>query len=191
MSTLVVVKKDGFATIACDSLSTDNSVKVSPENKINNHKFFKIHDSIIGFVGWSNINNIFEDVIERQLEGLEFTTRSSIFKSLNLLHQILIDDYFINTDEKRDQPVESSQLDGCVVSPEGIFEFCSYRSVDEYSKYWATGSGQEFALGCLYNSYGENKSSEELAIDAVKAGCHFDDSSGLPAQFETIKLKSD
>jgi ATP-dependent protease HslVU (ClpYQ) peptidase subunit len=50
MSTLVVVKKNGFATIACDSLSTDGTITVPTDNKISNHKFFKVNNSFVGVV---------------------------------------------------------------------------------------------------------------------------------------------
>ncbi|WNC68399.1 hypothetical protein RI845_18000 [Thalassotalea nanhaiensis] len=143
MSTLVVVKKNGYATIACDSLSTDGTMTVPSDNKINNHKYFKVNNSFIGFVGWSNINNIFEDIIENNPAILEFTDRKSIFNSLNNLHPILKDEYYINTLEDDDQSAESSQISGLILTPKGIFEFCSYRSVDEYSKYWAVGGGSK------------------------------------------------
>ena len=100
------------------------------------------------------------------------------------------DEYFIETSESDTQPVESSQMDGLVISPYGIFEFDSYRGVDEYSKYWALGSGRRYALGSLHSTYDEKLTSEEIAITAIKASCGFDDGSSLPAFFETIKLKN-
>ena len=100
------------------------------------------------------------------------------------------DDYFIETSENDDQPVESSQMDGLVISPQGIFEFDSYRGVDEYSKYWALGSGRRYALGALHSTYESERTSEEIAIAAVKASCNFDDGSALPVLFETIELKN-
>jgi hypothetical protein len=57
---------------------------------------------LVGFVGWSNINNIFEDIIDNNSEHIEFTNKKAIFRSLNQLHPILKDEYFIlikNNDE--------------------------------------------------------------------------------------------
>ena len=190
MSTLVVVKKNGYATIACDSLSTDGSITVCPENKINNHKLFKHGDSFIGLVGWSNFNDILENILKDESTELEFSNRSTIFNSLLNIHQKMKDEYFIETNEDDDQPVESSQMSGLVVSPYGIFEFDSYRGVDEYSKYWALGSGRRYALGSLHSTYDSEKTSEEIAIATVKASCSFDDGSALPVLFETIELKN-
>ena len=190
MSTLVVVKKNGYATIACDSLSTDGSITVCPENKINNLKFFKHADSFIGLVGWSNFNDILENILNDESMDLEFSNRTTIFNSLLKIHQKMKDEYFIETSESDDQPVESSQMDGLVISPYGIFEFDSYRGVDEYSKYWALGSGRRYALGSLHSAYESEKTSEEIAIAAVKASCNFDDGSALPVLFETIELKN-
>ena len=190
MSTLVVVKKNGYATIACDSLSTDGSITVCPENKINNLKFFKHADSFIGLVGWSNFNDILENILNEESMDLEFSNRATIFNSLLKIHQKMKDEFFLETSEDDDQPVESSQMDGLVISPKGIFEFDSYRGVDEYSKYWALGSGRRYALGALHVSYDSGKTSEEIAIAAVTASCNFDDGSALPVLFETIELKN-
>ena len=79
MSTLVVVKKGEYATIACDSLSTDGSIKISPENKINSHKFFRHNDSFIGLVGWSIFNDILENILKYETNNLEFSNRETIF----------------------------------------------------------------------------------------------------------------
>jgi len=185
-----LLKKNGYATIACDSLSTDGSTTVCPENKVNNHKFFKHGDSYVGLVGWNNFNNILENILKDKSVELEFSDRSKIFNSLLKIHQKMKDEYFIETREDDEQPVESSQIDGLIISPNGIYEFDSYRAVDEYSKYWALGSGRRYALGALHCAYRTTKTSEEIAIAAVKASCTFDDGSALPVLFETIKLKN-
>ena len=190
MSTLVVVKKNGYATIACDSLSTDGTIKICPENKTHNHKFFKHQNSYVGIIGWGNFNNILENIFSDESIDLEFTDKNSIFKSLIKLHEILKDEYFIETSEDDDQPVESSQINGLILTPNGIFEFDNYRGVDEYNKYWAVGSGRRYALGALHNAYDSEQTSEEIALSAIKASCSFDDGSGLPVLFETLELKN-
>lgn len=157
---------------------------------MNNHKFFKHGDSYVGLVGWNNFNNILENILKDKSVELEFSDRSKIFNSLLKIHQKMKDEYFIETREDDEQPVESSQIDGLIISPNGIYEFDSYRAVDEYSKYWALGSGRRYALGALHCAYGTTKTSEEIAIAAVKASCTFDDGSALPVLFETIKLKN-
>ena len=83
MSTLVVVKKNGYATIACDSLSTDGSITVCPENKLNNHKFFKHGNSFIGLVGWSNFNDILENILKDESSDLEFSNSKSTTSHLS------------------------------------------------------------------------------------------------------------
>lgn len=83
-----------------------------------------------------------------------------------------------------------SQIDGLILTPNGIFELDSYRGVDEYNKYWAVGSGRRYALGALHNEYDSEQSSEEIAIGAIKASCSFDDGSDLAILFETLELKN-
>ena len=74
------------------------------------------------------------------------------------------------------------------ISPEGIFSFCSYRSVDEYSQFWATGSGREYALGAMKAIFDSSHSAEEVAISGIEAACEFDDGSALPVQVQGTKL---
>src|ERR1035438_6924303 len=119
MSTLVIVRQGNRAAIAADSLFTEGSTKVPPQNKVNHHKIHKCENAYVGFTGWAAMHNIFESILERYPRDLDFRSRKHIFETFRHLHTKLKEDYFINTREKDDQPVESSQWDCLIVSPSG------------------------------------------------------------------------
>ena len=76
-----------------------------------------------------------------------------------------------------------------IANPNGIFGLSSYRFVQEFSKFYANGSGSVYALGALFAVYNdENKTGEEIAHLGVTAGTEFDDASGLPITSYTFKL---
>lgn len=188
MSTLVVVRKDAEATIASDSLFCQGTIKVSPANKVNHHKIHQFKDAYIGFTGWSVFHNIFESIIEKYPDVIDLRSRSHIFNTFQELHRILKEDYHIDTNEKGDHPLESSQWDCLIVCPVGIFAVGSMREVLEYQKYWADGSGMQFALGSMQSTYNLFVSSAEIARSAIEASCELDDGSGLPVQIFTVTL---
>lgn len=188
MSTLVIVRKGAFAAIGSDSLFSQGSIKVSPRHKTNHHKIHRFNDAYIGFTGWSVFHNIFESVMERYPGDLDFRSRRHIFESFQKLHRRLKEDLFVLTHEKDDQPVESSQWGGLIATPSGIFELCSFRSVYEYSTFWADGSGMRFALGAMHAIYDQTDDVEVIARAGLEAACEFDEGSGPPIQLFKVAL---
>ena len=171
-----------------DSLFTQGSIKVSPHVRLNSQKVFQIKDALVGFTGWTAMTSIFEDVMEKYPKELKFGSRREIFKTFLFLHSKLKSDYFIETKERDNQPVESSQWDGIILTHTGIFSVQSYREVMEYRNYWAEGSGTDVALGALHTAYGVYDDAEKIAVAAINAACEFDDGTGLPAQVYTLDV---
>ena len=48
------------------------------------------------------------------------------------------------------------------------------REVFEYTRFWAVGSGREFAIGAMHVLYGRLKTSEAIAKAGVACGATFD-----------------
>jgi ATP-dependent protease HslVU (ClpYQ) peptidase subunit len=190
MSTIVVVRKGNKGIIASDSLFTQGSLKVPPSSKVNSHKIYKINDSYIGFTGWSAMSIIFEDVAKKYPKKLNFRSRADVFKTFLFLHAKLKEEYFLETKEKDDQPVESSQWDCLILSPSGIFSVQSYREVMECQKYWAEGSGLRLALGAMHATYDSYDDPEKIALAAIQAASEFDDATALPAQMYSLEMHS-
>jgi len=190
MSTIVVVQKGSKAVIASDSLFTQGSLKVNPGSKVNSHKIYKVNDSYIGFTGWSAMSIIFEDIVGKHSKKIDFGSRVKVFKTFLFLHAKLKEDYFIETKEKDDQPVESSQWDCLILSPSGIFSVQSYREVMECQRYWAEGSGLRLALGAMHATYEAYDDPEKIALAGISAASEFDEATALPAQIYSLELQS-
>jgi ATP-dependent HslUV protease subunit HslV len=188
MSTIVAVRKGNKAVIASDSLFTQGSLKVSPRIKVNHNKIFKVKDSYVGFTGWSAMSNIFEDIVEKYPKNLDFRSKKHIFQTFLFLHAKLKKEYFIETKERDDQPVESSQWDCVILSPSGIFSVQSYREVMECQRFWAEGSGLRLALGAMHATYDMYDDSEKIARAGIDAASEFDDATALPAMVYTLAL---
>ena len=63
------------------------------------------------------------------------------------------------------------------------------REVFEYTRFWAVGSGREFALGAMNAMYGRLKTAEAIARVGIDAGCTFDKNSALPMSLFTLKAR--
>lgn len=189
MSTIVVVRKGPRAVIASDSLFSQGTIKVPPSNKRNHHKIHRFKDAYIAFTGWSAFHNIFDSVIEKFPGDLDFQSRQHIFETFLKLHPKLQEHFYVETTEGKNQAVESSQWDCLIASPAGIFDVSSNRTVNEYTRFWADGSGLRFALGAMHAVYDRYKDPESIARAGVEAACELDDGSGGPVQLFSVKLK--
>jgi ATP-dependent protease HslVU (ClpYQ) peptidase subunit len=76
-----------------------------------------------------------------------------------------------------------------LANPRGIFGIGAHRTVQEYSKFYAIGSGTDIALGALYATYQDaHRDALSLARLAVEAAAEFDDATGLPVIAHKIRL---
>jgi ATP-dependent protease HslVU (ClpYQ) peptidase subunit len=102
---------------------------------------------------------------------------------------MLKENYFINTSENDTADTyESSQIDALIANPKGIFGIYSWREVYEFEKFWALGSGRDYALGALFANYDLINEPEQIAEIAVTAACEFDDGCGLLITTHSISL---
>ena len=190
MTTVVVVRKGGTAVIAADDLTTFGDTKLGPGYSTES-KLFRLGDSVIGMAGDAASFLAFRGALEALPPGKrDLHTRDGIFAALLRVHPKMKDDYFLVTKEEDDDPYESSQLTALIANPRGIFGVFSYREVHEYQRFWAIGSGREFALGAMYASYDQIDSAQAIAELGVRAGCEFDTHSGGPVSAHAVKLKT-
>jgi ATP-dependent protease HslVU (ClpYQ) peptidase subunit len=188
MSTIVIVRKGQRAVIASDSQFSQGSIKIAPSHRRKAHKIHRVGDVYIGSTGWTAFHNIFESIMERFPGDLDFRSRKHIFETFLKLHRHLKDDYFIETHEKDEQAVQSSQWDCLIAAPAEIFTVSSDRCVCEYDTYWADGSGLRFAIGAMHALYDRCDDPEGIAAAGIEAACEFDDGSGPPVQSFTVPL---
>jgi ATP-dependent protease HslVU (ClpYQ) peptidase subunit len=74
------------------------------------------------------------------------------------------------------------------MNPSGIFGLYSLREVDQYTRFWAIGSGAEFALGAMHVAYDLLDDAQAVARAGIEAGACFDNSSALPMSSYSLEL---
>lgn len=85
---------------------------------------------------------------------------------------------------------ESSQLDCLITNTSGIYGLYLLRTVYEFTKFFSFENGKTNlelrAMKAVYDIY----TAEEIARIGLEAAAEFDDSTGLPVEVLTIKLRN-
>lgn len=194
MSTVVVVKKAGKVCIAADSLTSFGDLKLNSMYDVAHDKILSYDENHLGIVGSAAHQLVMESVftskkIAEEKIDIDFSSRLSIFESFRALHPLLKEKYFLNAKDEDDDPYESTQIDALIANPFGIFGVHSLREVTEYKKFWAIGSGAEYALGAMFAVYDSAASAEEVAHAGVAAGAEFNNASAMPLSSYVVDLK--
>src|SRR5207245_11203750 len=132
---------------------------------------------------------VFESLLAKH-DDLDFSTKRSIFETFRKLHPILKEQHFLNPKEEEDDPYESTQVTALIANGRGIFGVYSMREVFEYTRFWAAGTGREFALGAMHSQYDVLSKAEAIARAGIDAGAMFDKNSGLPLTLYTVPAES-
>ena len=174
--------------MAADALTTFEETKLPSGYDAAPEKIIRLGDDVlVGVVGYTAHFLVIESALA-SLEDADFSSRRAIFETFRVLHPILKDEYFLNTEAEEGDPYESSQIAVLVASPHGIFGVYDLREVHEYTRFWAMGSGTNFALGAMFTAYEGEASARELAVLGVRAGAEFDRNSSLPELVHEIQL---
>jgi len=190
MTTIAVVKKNGRTAIAADTLTKWGTGKESAAYVANNHKIVKAGDSYIGACGSATFKTIMQDYFSRPRAGARFNDSLAIFRTWQKFHSALKNEYFLVTGGDKDDSLESSRFDVLIANSRGIFGVGAHRTVQEYIKFYAIGSGTDVALGAMYGVYEDPKrSAEDIARFAIEAAAEFDDATGLPVVSHSVKLQ--
>ena len=187
MTTLVVVRKGGTVAIAADSLTTFGDTRLAAIHDRSYEKIVRYQDTYIGLCGSAAHQLVFESLLAKH-DKLDFTTRAGIFETFRMLHPILKEQHFLNPKEEEDDPYESTQITALIANKFGIFGIYSMREVFEYNRFWAAGSGREFALGAMQSMYDQLDSAEAIAKVGVEVGSTFDKNSALPLSIYSVSL---
>lgn len=188
MSTIVIVKKAGKVCIAADSLTSFGDLRMGSVYDAAHDKIQKYKDSYIGIVGSAAHALVIESILNNKDIEIDFSSRLAIFETFRKLHPILKEKYFLNAKDEDDDPYESTHIDGLIINPHGIFGIHSLREVSEYTKFWAIGSGSEYALGAMFAVYDKSATVENVAKVGVEAGAEFNNASAMPLSIYTTDL---
>jgi ATP-dependent protease HslVU (ClpYQ) peptidase subunit len=190
MSTITVVKKNGQAAIAADTLTKWGYIKESSKYITNHQKIFRLGNNLIGIVGSMSVAQAIEDCLTNVKRRPVLNSTANIFKSWITIHERLKAAYLLNPQEDDDDPVESTQSDVLIANPYGIFGVSAHRSIFEYAKFYAYGSGHGYAMGAMYAAYEDGRfSAEEIARLGVMAAAEFDDGTDTPVLSHTLRLR--
>jgi len=187
LTTIVVVRKGDTAVIAADSLTTFGTTRLAPAYDRSPEKIVPYRDSFIGVAGSAAHQLVLENILKRN-PNLDLHGKAAIYESFRRLHPILKDETFLNPKEEEDDPYESSQMTAMIVNASGIFAMYSMREVFEFDRFWAIGSGRDFALGAMWAIYAKAKSVAQIAEAGVMAGAEFDTGTSAPVALHEVKL---
>ncbi len=190
MSTIVVCRKGKHVCIAADTLTSFGDTKLGAGYDKYHDKIQLCGDTYVGIVGSAAHALVIDDIFDDPEVEYDFSNRQGIFKTFLKLHTVLKDKYFLNASSKDDQddPYETNHIDAVIANPHGIFAVYGMRDANEFERFWAVGSGADYALGAMYALYDKLDSAEEIAKAGVTAGAEFNNASALPLTFKTIAL---
>lgn len=189
MSTIVVATKNGSAAIGADTLTKLGATCESAKYIENSSKIVEVGQNFIALVGHASMGLVISSHFSGLKTKVKLDSPRAIFEMARALHHSLKENYYLNPQEDEDDPFESSQLDCLIANAYGIFGLYSLRSVQQYSRFYAFGSGYKFALGAMHAVYDSDLEAEQIAHVGLAAAAEFDDSTGLPLEVKSIKLK--
>lgn len=189
MTTVVVTKKGGIACIAADTLATYGDMRESADLIANSDKLVRIGDAWVAPTGPASAQLVLKHFISTYEELPLLEDTDGIFDFLNVLQRALRDEYFVQGKEDSADDFESMRMELLIASPGGLFGAYPQRSVQEYTRFYAFGSGAEYAMGAMHAAWETAVSAEELARIGVETAAKFDVGTGLPLTLRTIPLK--
>jgi ATP-dependent HslUV protease, peptidase subunit HslV len=190
MTTIAVVRKNGYAAIAADTLTKWGTGKESAAYVANHDKLVRAGDTWLAASGTSTFKMIMRDYFGSRGTPARFDSSINIFKTWQAFHSVLKERYYLVSVNEKDDTVESSKFDVLLANPHGIFGVGAHRTVQEYRRFYAIGSGTDLALGAMYAAYDNARlSAEQVARLAIEAAAEFDDATGLPVVSQSIRLK--
>lgn len=188
MTTIVVVRKGLRACIAADTLAKYGSAKEPASFVFDSDKLVPVGNAWLGPTGPASAQLVLKSYFSQPDVRADFTSSLGIFETVNDMQSALKEDYFLNPKEDERDPFESSQMEILIASPSGIFGVYPLRSVQEFTRFGAFGSGAEYALGALQACYDAYDRPEDIARKAIESSATFDDSTGLPITCYGIDL---
>lgn len=190
MSVVVVVKKGPIVAIGSDTLTKLGSIKESAEYVENYSKIIRVDTSYIASVGPASGQQVLGSYFSGLKKSPVLSNPQSIFEEARKLQLALKEKYFLRPleDDEFDE-FESLRMSCLIANPMGIFGIYRLRAVQSYTKFYAIGSGCEFALGAMRAVYDRLESAEQIAAEGLAAAIDFDDGCGAPVEIKTVKLR--
>jgi ATP-dependent protease HslVU (ClpYQ) peptidase subunit len=155
---------------------------------VNKTKITKIGDTFIGLTGTSASLVVLNSYFSNPDRPRDFSSCEMIFETFRHAHAWLKAEYFMTAMPDKGEEYETTQFYGLAANTHGIFALYSYRSAQQFHKFWAAGSGRDFALGAMQTAYDSGKSAEEIARAGLEAAAEFDSATSAPFEIHSIPL---
>jgi ATP-dependent protease HslVU (ClpYQ) peptidase subunit len=188
MTTVIVTRKNGKVCIAADSLAKYGSTLESANLIANSEKLVQVGDAWLAPTGPASAQLVLKSYFADEKRARDFSSAQGIFETFVDMQGILKDDYYLNPKEDERDPFDSLQMEILIASPAGIFGVYPLRSIQEYTRYYAFGSGAEYALGAMHNAYESCPDASSVAKAGLEAATALDDSTGQPITLQEITL---
>lgn len=191
MTTVIVAKKAGRAAICADTLASYGGSRETYTYIENSDKILQVGGAFLAPTGPAAMQLVLTSYFQNPGARRDFGSPLEIFGTIHELHQALRDEYTLNAREDPSDPFESTQTEMVVCSPAGIFGVYPLRSVQEYKRFYAFGSGAEYAMGAMHAVFEYLDKPEDIAIAGLEAAATFDEASGLPYTLHSLDLGGD
>ncbi len=188
MSTIVVAQKNGMVCLGADTMSSLGSLRQRSHHVANHSKITMVGDTCVGLTGTSASLVVLNSYFANPERPRDFSSADAIFETLRHAHQYLKSDYFMTAHARNDEEYETTQFYGLAANAHGIFAIYSYRSCQQFHRFWAAGSGRDFALGAMQAVYETAKTAEEVARAGLMAAAEFDGGTGAPFELFSAEL---
>jgi ATP-dependent HslUV protease subunit HslV len=180
MSVIAAVRKARRLVIAADSQDNFGDLRPPPDN----HSALKLRavgDAWLGCSGWAVYDDLFGHYLQKRSTRIALHSRDDIFEFFLKFWRAIRADYpFVNEQSRSEDKTPFADLDATflIASPGGIFLVSSNMSVSTFNKYYAIGSGGDYALGALHALYDGPADPLDLAERAVAAAKAYDSGCG-------------
>ncbi len=190
MTIAVTVLKRKRLVIGADTQMNFGDSRM-PDDNHRASKIFKINDSYIAGSGWALYDNIFQDILSRQkAESIKLKDEKSIFQFFNNLFFTMKEKYSYVNSQCNGQNTPFADLDSrfLIANRSGMFYVSSNLSVHRFQKYYAIGSGCDYAIGAIHALYDSDLSAKEICHKAISAAIDMDVRCGGKPDIFEIKM---
>jgi ATP-dependent protease HslVU (ClpYQ) peptidase subunit len=175
MSIIVAVRKHDQIVMAADTLTCFGDAQRIPASNATTPKLQRLGDALVGASGWGVYDRILDaHLAERPVPDLG--SERAIFAFFLDLWRALHDRFnFVNDQaQSKDSPFGDLDSSFLVASRAGMFKVSSDLDVSRFERYYAIGSGAEYALGAMHACYDDLPTAEDIARRGVEAAIAFD-----------------
>ncbi|MCU0555117.1 MAG: hypothetical protein MUF17_10205 [Syntrophales bacterium] len=162
-----------------------------PGTNIKTSKLFTINGTYVAGSGWALYDNIIQDLLsDRKNRNLNLDDERSIFKFFNNLYFTVKEKYSYVNSQCNGHNTPFADLDArfLVAGRSGIFYVSANMSVHKFERYYAIGSGCDYALGAIHVLYDCDLSAKDICHRALSAAIDMDVHCGGPPEIHEINL---